>query len=211
MSPSKTTSLDPKGGHRIGAVSALSGIPVPTLRVWEIRYGTFSPRLTSGGQRLYSDDDVLRATLLKRLTEQGHSISSIANHDTNRLNALLQQQNTSQRRETARNAETQTVTAVVVGLALAARLASEKFKSIFAANSLQVTDIFPDLETAQAALLPGQPQFLLLSVNSLHILAQVDLRRLIDRCKLPQTIVLYRFGQEQVIESMKRSGVVVRR
>ena len=211
MSPHKTTSLGPMAGHRIGAVSALSGIPVPTLRVWEIRYATFSPRLTSGGQRLYSDDDVLRATLLKRLTEQGHSISSIANHDTNRLNALLQQQNTSQRRDSASKAEVQTVSAVVVGLTLAARLASEKFKSIFAANALQVTDIFPDLETAQSAALPEQPQFLLVCINSLHVLAQVDLRRLIDRCKLPQTIVLYRFGQEQVIESMKRAGVVVRR
>lgn len=211
MSSSKPKSLEPMAGHRIGAVSALSGIPVPTLRVWEIRYATFSPRLTPGGQRLYSDDDVLRATLLKRLTEQGHSISSIANHDTNRLNALLQQQNTSQRRDSARKAEVQTVTAVVVGLALAARLASEKFKSIFATNALQVTDILADLESAHTAPLSGQPQFLLVCVNSLHVLAQVDLRRLIDRCNLPQTIVLYRFGQEQVIESMKRAGVVVRR
>lgn len=211
MSSIKAKSPDPLGAHRIGAVSALSGIPVPTLRVWEIRYASFSPRMTRGGQRLYSDDDVLRATLLKRLTDQGHSISSIANHDSNRLNALLQMQDTSQRRDSVRHAEVQTVTAVVVGLALAARLTSEKFKKIFAANALQVTNILPDLESAQTAPLLGQPQFLLVCVNSLHVLAQVDLRRLIDRCKLPQTIVLYRFGQEQVIESMKRAGVVVRR
>ena len=211
MSP---TTIIPPGqlaGHRIGAVSALSGVPVSTLRVWEIRYATFSPRLSSGGQRLYGDDDVLRATLLKSLTEQGHAISTIANYDATQLNALLQQQNTSQRRDVAKNAEVQTVSAAVVGLSLAARLASEKFKSIFSANALHVKDIFSDLEAALAAPLVGQPQFLLVYVNSLHVLAQVDLRRLIDRCKLPQTIVLYRFGQEQVIESMKRAGVVVRR
>ncbi|MDZ7939133.1 MAG: MerR family transcriptional regulator [Rhodoferax sp.] len=199
-------------GHRIGAVSALSGIPVSTLRIWEIRYATFQPRLSEGGQRLYSDDDVLRATLLKRLTERGHTISGIANLDTGRLNTLLQQQNTSQRHDHAKHADMLTVSAAVVGLSLAARLATETFKRIFADNALHITDIHPDLEAALAAPAPAdQPQFLLVSVNSLHVLAQVDLQRLIDRCKLPQTIVLYRFGQEQVIESLKRAGVVVRR
>lgn len=209
MLQAKTTS--PTTGHRIGAVSALSGVPVPTLRVWEIRYATFSPRLSSGGQRLYSDDDVLRATLLKRLTEQGHTISSIANHDANRLNALMQQQNTSQRREIAKNAEAQTVSAAVVGLPLAARLATQKFKKIFSANAIQVTDIFPDLDAALAAPPAVQPQFLLVRVNSLHALVQVDLHRLIDQCNIPKTVVLYRFGQEPVVESMKRAGMVVRR
>jgi MerR family transcriptional regulator, light-induced transcriptional regulator len=198
-------------GHRIGAISALSGVPVTTLRVWEIRYAAFSPRLTGGRQRLYSDDDVLRATLLRRLTEQGHAISSIAHHDAPKLNALLQQQNTSQRRGIAKNTEPQIVNAAVVGLALAARLTSKKFAQIFAANLLQVTDIFSDLGTALEAPLTAQPQFLLVRVNSLHTLVQMDLHRLIDRCNIPQVIVLYRFGQEQVVESMKRSSMIVRR
>ena len=30
--------------HKIGAVSNLSGVPTPTLRVWESRYGTFTPQ-----------------------------------------------------------------------------------------------------------------------------------------------------------------------
>ncbi len=211
MSQLKTTSASPAAGHRIGAVSALSGVPVSTLRVWEVRYATFSPRLSGGGQRQYSDDDVLRATLLKRLTEQGHTISGIANHDASRLNALMQQQNTSQRREIAKNAEVQTFSAAVVGLPLAARLATEKFKKIFSANAIQVTDIFPDLEAALAMPLAVQPQFLLVHVNSLHALVQVDLHRLIDQCSIPQTVVLYRFGQEPVVEAMKRAGMVVRR
>jgi len=207
----KPTSPTSTAVHRIGAVSALSGVPVPTLRVWEIRYATFSPRMSGGGQRQYSDDDVLRATMLKRLTELGHAISSIANHDAARLNALMQQQNASLRRDTAKNAELQTVSAAVVGLALAARLASDKFKKIFATNVLEVTNIFADLDAALAAGLAVPPQFLLVHVNSLHALVQVDLLRLIDRGDIPQVIVLYRFGQEQVVESLKRAGMVVRR
>ena len=207
----KPTSSNSSVAHRIGAVSALSGVPVPTLRVWEIRYATFNPRLSNGGQRLYGDDDVLRATLLKRLTEQGHAISSIANYDAARLNALLQQQNVSSRHDIAKHAEVQTVSVAVVGLTLAARLTSEKFKKIFAANAVHVTDIFSDLDAALGATTSAQPQFLLVGVNSLHALVQADLHRLIDQSNVPQTIVLYRFGQEQVVESMKRAGMVVRR
>ena len=211
MMSSKPISLPLTGGHRIGAVSALSGVPVPTLRVWEIRYATFTPRLTGGGQRLYSDDDMLRATLLKRLTDQGHAISSIANYETARLNALLQQQNVSNGRVIAKSEERQTVNVAVVGLGLAARLTSKKFKKIFGENVIQVTDIFSDLDAGLSAELSAPPQFLLVRVNSLHAYVQVDLHRMMERCKTPQMIVLYRFGQEQVIESMKSAGMVVRR
>lgn len=201
----------PIASHRIGAVSALSGVPVSTLRVWETRYDAFSPRKSGGQQRLYSDDDVLRATLLKRLTELGHAISSIAQQDAQRLNALLRQQNASRLREASNEAKARLVTLAVVGLALAARLASKKFKQIFAPNLVQVTDIFPDLDAALAAPMTVHPQFLLVRVNSLHALVEVDLHRLIETGNPPRVIVLYSFGQEKVGESMKRAGMVVRK
>lgn len=198
-------------GHRIGAVSALSGVPVPTLRGWEIRYGTFSPRMTEGRQRLYNDDDVLRATLLRRLTEQGHSISGIANHDAAKLSALLHHHDASQRRNAPHSAEREVPSVAVVGLALAARLASNKFRQIFSGNGLQVTDVFPDLDAALVQPLQTKPEFLLVRTHSLHSVVQAQLHRLIDRSSVQQVIVLYHFGQEKVVESMKRAGMVVRR
>ena len=39
----------------IGEVSAILGIPVPTLRSWERRYGFPQPVRTEGGHRRYSD------------------------------------------------------------------------------------------------------------------------------------------------------------
>jgi len=211
MPHSKHYSPDARANHRIGAVSALSGVPVPTLRVWETRYAAFSPRLTSGQQRIYSDDDVLRATLLKRLTDQGHTISSIANHNATRLNDLLQHQSATQRRDLAKNSAPRTSSIAVVGLPLATRLTSKKFKQIAASLAIETTDIYSDIETALASTPTAQPQFLMVLVNSLHALVQVDLHRLIERSNTPQVIVLYRFGQEQVVESMKRAGMVVRR
>lgn len=211
MPNSKPIPPDSHASHRIGAVSALSGVPVPTLRVWETRYAAFSPGLTSGHQRIYTDDDVLRATLLKRLTEQGHAISSIANHTAARLNDLLQHQSATQRRTMAKQTERQAVSVAVVGLPLAARLASRKFKQIAATHAIETTDIYPDLTAALASAFTVPPQFLVVRVNSLHALVQVDLHRLIERSTIPQVIVLYHFGQERVVESMKRAGMLVRR
>ena len=57
--------------HRIGAVANLCGVPVATLRVWERRYGVVAPLKTPGGQRLYTDHDVLQAAGLAALSESG--------------------------------------------------------------------------------------------------------------------------------------------
>ena len=43
--------------YRIGAVSKTTGIPVSTLRIWETRYGAFTPVKTEGKQRLFAEHD----------------------------------------------------------------------------------------------------------------------------------------------------------
>ena len=64
--------------YRSGAVARMVGMPVTTLRVWERRYGVGSAEVAPSGHRLYSAADVERIALLKRLTQLGHAIGSIA-------------------------------------------------------------------------------------------------------------------------------------
>ena len=196
---------------KIGAVSALSGVPSPTLRVWELRYGTFVPQKSQGQHRLYSDDDVLKATLLKRLTERGHAISSLAQLSSQELNALLVQgQDASRSRNEARLAG-QPASMVVVGVALASRIESKKFTLSFIDQNIKVTNIFNDLSQALGARFERQVPFLLVKANSLHAGMQIEIHRLAQNCKAIQVIVLYSFGQENVIQVMKRSGMIVRK
>ena len=70
--------VDSAARHRSGAVARMLRMPVATLRVWERRYGVTQPVLSAGGQRLYSADDVRRLVLLKRLTDLGHAIGTVA-------------------------------------------------------------------------------------------------------------------------------------
>jgi DNA-binding transcriptional MerR regulator len=197
--------------HKIGAVSSLSGVPTPTLRIWEVRYATFTPLKTEGQHRLYSDDDVLKATLLKRLTEQGHAISNIANLSSQALNNLLMQQQSSNRLQAHKQIEERSISLVIVGLALAGRIESKKFTLSFHNHEIKVTDIFNDLSDALGASFHQPTQILLVKTNSLHAGIEVDIHKLAQNCKALQVIVLYNYGQQNIIESMKHSGMIVRR
>jgi DNA-binding transcriptional MerR regulator/methanogenic corrinoid protein MtbC1 len=61
------------------------------LRAWEMRYGVVSPSRTEGGQRLYSDADVLRLSLLHRVVEEGRNISQVAPMSTAELQVLARE------------------------------------------------------------------------------------------------------------------------
>ncbi len=67
-----------ESNYRIGAVSRLTGIPPDTLRVWERRYDLVAPMRSEGGGRLYSQEDVTRLSIIKRLADSGHAIGTIA-------------------------------------------------------------------------------------------------------------------------------------
>ena len=199
------------GLHKIGAVSSLSGVPTPTLRVWELRYETFQPEKTESKHRLYTDDDVLKATVLKRLTDQGHSISSIAKLNTTDLNNLLQQQQETNQRKASSDFKDQTVSIAVIGLPLAAKIESKKFTFSFNNQAIRITDIFSTVQQALQAKFQKNPQIILVHTNSLHAGVQVDIHRLAQINNALQVIVLYNYGQEPIIESMKRCGMIVRR
>ncbi len=208
MTVSKTVQTHP---HKIGAVSSLSGVPTPTLRIWEARYETFKPYKTETNHRLYTEDDVLKAILLKRLTEQGHAISGIAQLSTTALNNLLQKQQASNHTKSAASLLTQSVAVAIVGLTLASRIESKKFTFNFSSQTIRVTDIFSSTSEAMAGNFQEPPQILLIHTNSLHAGVQFEIHRLAEKNQALQVIVLYNFGQEPVIQSMKECGMIVRR
>jgi CheY-like chemotaxis protein len=64
-------STNAPGVYSIGAVAAMLGIPVPTLRAWEDRYRLIVPGRSAGGQRLYSRDDVEKLRFIVEQTAGG--------------------------------------------------------------------------------------------------------------------------------------------
>jgi len=77
--------------HPIRVVARRTGLTPAVLRAWEKRYGAVVPSRTEGGQRFYSDEDVLRLSLLHRVVEEGRSISQVASTATEELLALAKE------------------------------------------------------------------------------------------------------------------------
>lgn len=77
--------------YRIGAIAKLTGLSSHTIRVWERRYGAVEPVRTPGGTREYSAQDLEKLTLLRTLSEAGHSIGRIAALEKAELDELLRE------------------------------------------------------------------------------------------------------------------------
>lgn len=75
--------------HPIRVAARRAGLTPATLRAWERRYAAVLPERTQGGQRLYSDAQVDRLTLLRRATEGGRSIQQLAGLSDEDLQALV--------------------------------------------------------------------------------------------------------------------------
>lgn len=135
----RTTELHPQ--HPIGAVARRTGLSEHVLRAWERRYGAVEPARTEGGVRLYSDADIFRLRLLRRLTEAGGSIGQIAAFPTGTLLELLQ----GDVRDDAPAAEP------AAGAGVAARFATTVLQAV---EAMDGTRIHTTLMRAVVALVP---------------------------------------------------------
>ena len=75
---STVNSPPPRGPFRIQAVARHTGIPAPTLRAWERRYGIPAPARTPSAYRQYSADDVAVIRAMKKLCDEGVAPSEAA-------------------------------------------------------------------------------------------------------------------------------------
>lgn len=62
----------------VGAVSSRLGIAASTLRTWERRYGVGPSHRTHGGHRRYTERDISRVELLRRMVSRGVSAQDAA-------------------------------------------------------------------------------------------------------------------------------------
>lgn len=79
------------GRHPIRVVSRRTGITPSALRAWERRYGAVEPDRSEGGQRIYSEEEVRRLTLLKRAVDGGRSIGQVAGLPDETLEELVRE------------------------------------------------------------------------------------------------------------------------
>ena len=61
--------MNTEQNYRIGLTTQITGIRPETLRAWERRYEVVKPIRTDAGDRLYTQADIDRLLLIKKLVE----------------------------------------------------------------------------------------------------------------------------------------------
>ncbi len=86
--PPPRSSSEPR--HPIGVVARRTGLKPDLIRAWERRYGAVAPGRTETRRRFYSDEDIERLLLLRRVVNTGRGISQVAGLSNPELEALIE-------------------------------------------------------------------------------------------------------------------------
>lgn len=75
----------------IKVVARRTGLSAHVIRIWEKRYGAVEPERTGTNRRLYSDEQIERLSLLRDITQSGHSIGHVAKLPTEKLREVAKE------------------------------------------------------------------------------------------------------------------------
>ena len=193
--PKATDEPGAKTLMRSGTAARLAGLSPSTLRIWEHRYNVVAPPKSASGQRTYSMKDIERLRLIKRLTLEGHAIGTVAHLDVDALVAL------SSGNQVA-SAGAQRV--LVVGHAAARKLEGRLRPA--------PARVFDDLDHAEREVASaGAADVLVIHVPSLQAPMTERVMKLRSNLPAQNVVVVYSFGAEAVAESLRATGVAVRR
>jgi DNA-binding transcriptional MerR regulator/methylmalonyl-CoA mutase cobalamin-binding subunit len=78
--------------HPIGVVARRTGLKPDLIRAWERRYGAVEPGRSETRRRFYSDADIERLLLLRRVVATGRGIGQIAGLSNRELQELIAQE-----------------------------------------------------------------------------------------------------------------------
>ncbi len=203
-----TTSPHTDSSYRIGAVSRLTGVPADTLRVWERRYGVVEPQRTGGGSRLYSQHDVARLELIKRLVDAGHAIGTVANLTLEQLQARAATVQSAQAASDARPGQGP-LGLVLVGNTLPLRLAAGLRE--LDADAFVLAGSFADPAEFAAAAGELQADVLVVEMPTLNDDGSTQVRRMQRQCGARRLIVVYGFAQSRALGRLEEQGIVALR
>lgn len=195
-----TASLE-QGFYRIGSVARMTGIALPTLRMWERRYGVVEPERTPAGGRLYTRAHVARLAMLQAAVQAGHAIGTVArlpdDEIQNRLKETLP----------ALAADHSPTRVAVVGSTLPTLMAGPEV----ADPALKVIGTFDSVEEATGSLAGEDLGVLVLEVPTLHPDEVDGLISLISEAKARLTIAVYGFTSRRILRRLDLLNVLCMR
>ncbi|MFM0737440.1 MerR family transcriptional regulator [Paraburkholderia xenovorans] len=198
--------ITPRQGYKSGEAARLAKMPVTTLRIWERRYGVVAPPKTASGQRLYSEDDVRRLTLIKILVSRGHAIGAIARMDREQLQFLASRTG----RDSSAAAEFGASEAAHLRLALVGGNLAQRLEASgvdWRPYGVAALVHFANLDEAAGRAATERFDALLVSVDSLQEDSAAHVIELGEAMRANAIAVVYSFGTGPAAEILRVAGV----
>jgi MerR family transcriptional regulator, light-induced transcriptional regulator len=190
---------------RSGAVAQMLGMPVTTLRVWERRYGVCEAPMSGGGHRRYSMADVERLLMMRKLTQAGHAIGSIAMLDAA---ALLQITRRAGIGDVDGHPGAAPWTAVLVGESLQRRMQAPMLMRRWAAR-LQVAAAFGSTADCLAASPAPQADALLVSMATLDDSSLEQIAQAASRSGARRVGIAYGYAASRALRTCIDTGIAL--
>lgn len=210
------TDDDTSPRFRSAAVARMTGIAVATLRVWERRYRVVAPPQSPSGHRLYSSAHVRRLGLIRALIERGHAIGTLAALDDTALQHLLLDAPSPPPLRTAEPAAAPLPASALgiwaIGRTLPAAVVDQASRLVSTArlqtwSELAQAELAHAADAGRAAEAPLDVMAVELdTLNSVHADRLLALR---SQVAARQTLVVYGFGSDLVVQRLRRQGITV--
>ncbi len=193
-----------KKKHRygIGTVARMTGLTDHTIRVWERRYEAVVAERADNGRRQYSEQDVEKLGLLKRLTDEGVSISQVATLDIEELRVRTQSL-----REMHEPQLPKRLDVAILGDFLPTQLA--EYRQELAPIELVVSD--NSRERFVADLARRRAEIVVYESNVLDSEAVSSLQSFIREAGARAGVIVYKFAASRDIEQARALGVQLMR
>jgi len=188
------------GLYRIATVSKLTGIPVPTLRVWESRHAVVQPTRNAGNVRLYRRADIERLALVKAAVDAGHAISTVAALTDRQIKARFKDM-------PVRVAKPQAGCRVLVCGAGLASVLKAAWRSRSDVRVHGVLAVLPAVPAAEFGSLPSVDA-VIVDAPMLSNALPAALRQLRAATKTSVVIVVYGFANRQVLARLDAANVI---
>lgn len=186
--------------YSIGAVSRLTGLTDHTIRVWERRYAAVVTARAANGRRQYTEADVQKLSLLKRLTDQGISIGRIAGASIVDLRRQVESL-----RELAASAEPRPLRVAVLGDFLPRQLLEQ------GCAGLDVRLADSSRERFAADLQQQRVDVVVLERPVLDAETLEELQQHLAVSRAGQGVIVYSFGRSRDVEAAAKEGIVALR
>lgn len=178
----------------IGAVSRLTGLSTPNLRMWEKRHRVVEPSRSESNRRRYTEEDIRRLTLVKTLADHGHSIGSLAELTTTELEERLRGE-----ADLASGASEGACRAVVVGGELIGLLAGREH----ALDGIEVQASYETMSEAEHRV-DASVELLLVATPTLFPETLAKIRSLIAKTGALRAVVAYRFAPSDATQGIDK-------